>query len=137
APAGGAWVAPPGMPADLAAGELAEAGALELARLRIRRSGIYTRGAEVHAQPAPYPSGGAAAPDGELALYTEELRVDVDGLFPTMTVSGTVSRLFGGRLTWIARVSYDAAAYAWAGPISYRDGTAALIPQTDVSVVLT
>src|SRR5262249_50972193 len=133
------WVGPTAAPGYLAAGELAEAGAPEMAGrpvIRIRRSGIYTRGGEAHPEPAPYPSGGATAPDGRLTLVTEELRVDVDGLFPTMTVSGTVSRLFGGRLTWIARAPYDAAAHAWIGPISYGDGTAALIPQSDVAVVL-
>jgi hypothetical protein len=68
---------------------------------------------------------------------TEELRVDIDGVKPTMTVSGTVTRLFGGRLTWIAHVAKDPATGAWTGPISYRDGTASLRPQSTVSVQLT
>lgn len=68
---------------------------------------------------------------------TEELRVDVDGVTPTMTVSGTITRLSGDRLTWIARVKKDPATGAWTGPISYRDGTAALRPQAEVSVKLT
>ena len=68
---------------------------------------------------------------------TEELRVDIDGVKPTMTVSGTITRLFGGRLTWIARVTKDPATGAWTGPISYRDGTASLRPQAKVSVQLT
>ncbi|WP_110241827.1 hypothetical protein [Nocardioides gilvus] len=68
---------------------------------------------------------------------TEELRVDVDGVKPTMTVSGTITRLFGGRLTWIARVTQDPATGAWIGPISYRDGTTSLRPQATVSVKLT
>lgn len=67
---------------------------------------------------------------------TDELRVDVDGVKPTMTMSGTVTRLRGGRLTWIARVTRDASG-AWVGPISYRDGNTALRPQTRVSVQLT
>ena len=70
-------------------------------------------------------------------LGTEELRVDVDGVMPTMTVSGTITRLFGGRLTWIARVTRDPATGAYTGPISYRDGTTSLRPQTTVSVALT
>ena len=61
----------------------------------------------------------------------EELRVDVDGVKPTMTVSGTITRLFGGRLTWIARVTKDPATGAWTGPISYRDGTTSLRPQAN------
>lgn len=69
-------------------------------------------------------------------LGTEELRVDVDGVMPTMTVSGTITRLFGGRLTWIARVTRDPATGAYTGPISYRDGTTSLRPQSTVSVQL-
>ncbi|MGH3696727.1 MAG: hypothetical protein ACRDRX_22555 [Pseudonocardiaceae bacterium] len=68
---------------------------------------------------------------------TEELRVDVDGVMPTMTVSGTITRLFGGRLTWLARVTKDPVSGAWTGPISYRDGTTSLRPQATVSVELT
>ena len=67
----------------------------------------------------------------------EELRVDVDGIKPTMTVSGTITRLFAGRLTWIARVTKDPATGAWTGPISYRDGSTALRPQASVAVQLT
>jgi hypothetical protein len=69
-------------------------------------------------------------------LGTEELRVDVDGVMPTMTVSGTITRLFGGRLTWLARVTRDPVTAVWSGPISYRDGTASLRPQGTVSVRL-
>ena len=68
---------------------------------------------------------------------TEELRVDIDGVKPTMTISGTITRLFGGRLTWIARVTRDPATGTWGGPISYRDGTVALRPQAMVTVKLT
>lgn len=68
---------------------------------------------------------------------TEELRVDIDGLMPTMTVSGTIVRLIGGRLTWIAQVTKDPATGEWTGPISYRDGTTSLRPHTKVSVKLT
>jgi hypothetical protein len=68
---------------------------------------------------------------------TEELRVDVDGLLPTMTVSGTINRLFSGQLTWIARVTKDPVTGAWTGPISYRDGKTSLRPQAKVSVTLT
>lgn len=70
-------------------------------------------------------------------LGTEELRVDVDGVMPTMTISGTITRLFGGRLTWLARVSRDPVTGAYSGPISYRDGTVSLRPQASVSVKLT
>lgn len=88
----------------------------------LRRSGIYRLGRPVILPPL---------------FGTEELRVDVDGVMPTMTVSGTITRLFGGRLTWIARVTKDPATDAWTGPISYRDGTTSLRPQAAVSVKLT
>ena len=54
-----------------------------------------------------------------------------------MTVSGTITRLFGGRLTWIARVSKDPATGAWEGPIGYRDGDSSLRPHLTVTVRLT
>lgn len=115
----------------------------------LRRSGIYRLSAPTILPPIP-----AATPNGAngqapadpaepaqdtagTALGTEELRVDVDGVMPTMTVSGTVTRLFGGRLTWLARVTKDASTGAWTGPISYRDGNAALRPHDTVSVTLT
>ena len=99
---------------------------------------VETSGNGAEAGVAPGPDGAAASPPSLLPLLgTEELRVDVDGVKPTMTVSGTITRLFGGRLTWIARVTKDPATGAWTGPISYRDGTATLRPQTTVSVTLT
>ncbi len=83
--------------------------------------------------------GEAAADILPMPLFgTEELRVDVDGVKPTMTVSGTITRLFRlGRLTWIAHVTKDPATGAWHGPITYRDGNAALRPHSTVSVKLT
>jgi len=81
------------------------------------------------------PPSGEPATEAGFLFRTEELRVDVDGLFPTMTVSGTVSGLFTGRLTWIARVTRQPDG-SYAGPITYRDGITALRPQANVSVFL-
>ena len=120
---------------------------------RLRRPAIWPPASSAHQPPPlgprPHPDGapdaagpeeaggsGSAVPLTSL-FGTEELRVDVDGLMPTMTVSGTVTQLFGGRLTWVARVTKDPASGAWTGPISYRDGTASLRPQATVSVKLT
>ncbi len=96
-------------------------------------------GAEAHVQPEQDRAASDLIPRPPITplFGTEELRVDVDGVKPTMTVSGTITRLFGGRLTWIARVTKDPATGAWTGPISYRDGTASLRPQSTVSVQLT
>jgi hypothetical protein len=67
---------------------------------------------------------------------SEELRVDVDGRTPTMTVSGVIpGGLFVRRLTWIARVKRTATG-TYKGKISYRDGTSSLLPQTQVEVAL-
>jgi hypothetical protein len=67
---------------------------------------------------------------------TEELRVDIDGRAPTMTVSGVIpGGLFVRRLTWIARVKRTAIG-TYKGPITYRDGTSSLLPQKQVEVAL-
>jgi hypothetical protein len=76
-----------------------------------------------------------AAP-GSAAVSFEELRVDVDGPAPTMTVSGTVWRLTSGRLTWIARVRKQPNGL-YAGPIVYRDGNVSLRPGTAIRLRLT
>jgi len=101
----------------------------------LRRSGVYIRRPFLPPRPAADETPGDEAAGAILTTH-EELRVDVDGLHPTMTVSGTISRLFGGRLTWIARVTWDPARKGYAGPISYRDGAAALEPRTDVFVTV-
>ena len=98
--------------------------------LFLRRSGIYriVRPPTPPATPDPVPalSNGAEAPIGPNSLSvpfplfgTEDLRVDIDGFMPAMTVSGTITRLFGGRLTWIARVTKNPATGAWTGPIRF------------------
>lgn len=128
-------------------------------RVPVRRSGIYTRrlgppgrsalstGDETTAasedeQPEDvdldFEAALGAGPTGFHPTRTsEELRVDVDGLYPTMTISGTIYRLFGGRLTWIARVTKDPSTGEYAGPISYRDGTSSLEPHTDIRCKIT
>lgn len=69
-------------------------------------------------------------------LATEELRVDVDGRAPTMTVSGVIPGGFLTRpLTWIARVARTPTG-TYVGNIGYRDGSSSLLPQTRVEVTL-
>ncbi|MFI7499251.1 hypothetical protein ACIBVL_12195 [Streptomyces sp. NPDC049687] len=84
---------------------------------------------ETTRQPETVP---AAAASGDF----EELRVDVDGPAPTMTVSGTVFRLLGGRLTWIAKVTKQPNG-SYTGPIGYRDGNPVLRPGTAIRLRLT
>ncbi|CCK31038.1 hypothetical protein BN159_6659 [Streptomyces davaonensis JCM 4913] len=110
--------------------EAAAAGDTEPSAIPIpfqRRSGVY--GLEL---PRPTVPGTG----GPSLLVLEELRVDVDGLMPTMTVSGTRTQLFGGQVTWIARVAWDAAQQGYTGTIFYRDGKTSLVPHTDVLVKL-
>lgn len=101
--------------------------------------GSSTNGHEPHAAGTAEDAAGPLVPVPPITplFGSEELRVDIDGVKPTMTVSGTITRLFGGRLTWIARVKKNPATGTWTGPISYRDGNASLRPHTTVSVKLT
>jgi hypothetical protein len=63
---------------------------------------------------------------------TEDLRVDVDGWYPQMTVSGMV-RGGANRLEWIASVQ-KVATNTFEGGIWYKNGQASLLPQTTVRV---
>ncbi|MEU6393636.1 hypothetical protein [Streptomyces sp. NPDC046939] len=98
------------------------------------RSGVYARW-QTRPLP-PRPPFWPPKPWVPFPSFFEELRVDVDGLYPTMTVSGTISRLIGGSLTWLARVSWDVNRAGYAGSITYRDGTVGLEPHSDVLVQL-
>ncbi|GIH97755.1 hypothetical protein Psi01_83850 [Planobispora siamensis] len=125
----------------------------------IRRSGVYIRKGLASQQspldrnfPEPSQADGfsesetQSVPQAEMQveaaqaipplIQIEELRVDVDGLVPTMTVSGTIFKLFAGRLTWIARVIRNPVTQTYDGTITYRDGDSSLLPQTRVSVRL-
>ncbi|NRQ32845.1 hypothetical protein HII36_13485 [Nonomuraea sp. NN258] len=106
-----------------------------------RRSGVYLRN-PVHHLPVQ-PGEGAPAEqvvESEQAIppriEIEELRVDVDGLAPTMTISGSIFKLFQGRLTWIARVAYQQNTKTYTGAITYRDGPLTLLPHTHIAVKL-
>ncbi|GAA3134531.1 hypothetical protein [Streptomyces echinatus] len=74
-------------------------------------------------------------PGAAIGLF-EELRVDVDGSAPTMTVSGRIWQLVTGGLTWVAKVTKQPDD-SYIGPISYRDGNASLRPATSIRVQLT
>ncbi|MDX2380735.1 MAG: hypothetical protein QNM02_13365, partial [Acidimicrobiia bacterium] len=68
-----------------------------------------------------------------LWLSSETIRLDVDGRYPQMTVSGEVRSGLTGRVHWIAELSPTGYS-SWEGPIWYRDGAASLMPFTDVRV---
>ncbi len=98
--------------------------------------------------PGPRPSpfeeaAGEAGPEAAEAasallpwFIREELRLDVDGRYPQMTVSGTLYNGLSVRVHWIASV-VKTAAYTWQGNIWFKDGTASALPHTHVLVKAT
>jgi hypothetical protein len=83
--------------------------------------------------PLPFPVGGIPLPDRIPLFIAEEVRLDVDGRYPQMTVSGTVKPRFARGLDWIASLSRTGVD-VWRGPIWYKDGNASLLPHTEVEV---
>jgi hypothetical protein len=75
----------------------------------------------------------AALPLPLLPLRREELRLDVDGRYPQMAASGTFFAGVTLRVHWIARL-VPIAANRWRGAIWYKDGTAAALPHTQVTI---
>ena len=65
----------------------------------------------------------------------EDLRLDVDGHFPQMTASGTLTRWLSGRIHWIARLR-PTGRFSWSGHIWFRDGATQLFPYTNVSITV-
>jgi hypothetical protein len=73
----------------------------------------------------------------ESGLYpwfqSEELRLDVDGRYPQMTVSGTIRHGIAVRINWIANLK-RVTRNVYSGDIWYKDGNTAYLPHTNVSV---
>jgi hypothetical protein len=66
---------------------------------------------------------------------SEDLRVDVDGYYPQMVVSGVIRSGLSRRLDWHARVTKTPTG-SYTGAIVYRDGDSSLLPQAQVEVSL-
>jgi len=64
------------------------------------------------------------------------IRLDVDGRYPQMTVSGTISGILVSRIHWIAQLSKTGPS-RWSGAIWYKDGATASFPYTAVDVTAT
>ncbi|MEY9963007.1 hypothetical protein ABIA33_001033 [Streptacidiphilus sp. MAP12-16] len=94
------------------------------------RSGLYLRTDHAYGS-----SNGTTSQAAGAGAY-EELRVDVDGIAPTMTVSGTIWRLTTGAQNWIASVDRQPDG-SYSGPIGYREGNPLLRPYTSVKLQLT
>ena len=73
------------------------------------------------------------APTGIRPIRKEEIRLDVDGRYPQMTVSGTISGFLVARIHWIAELT-KVGSNRWQGTIWYKDGAVASFPYTDVEV---
>jgi hypothetical protein len=93
-------------------------------------SGLYARSAIVG--PLSLPSL-EPAPNGVRPIRREEIRLDVDGRYPQMTVSGTISGWIVTRIHWIARLTKTHPG-RWTGAIWYKDGATASFPYTAVDV---
>ncbi len=91
-------------------------------------SGLYSRSIPL-AIPIPF----GPAPKGIRPIRKEEVRFDVDGRYPQMTVSGTISGFLVSRVHWIAELT-KIGANRWQGTIWYKDGAVASFPYTDVEV---
>lgn len=71
-----------------------------------------------------------------LSLRREQLRLDVDNLYPQRTASGT---LYGSRapiLHWIASLA-KRTTNTWSGGIWYKDGNTSSFPYTNVTIKVT
>lgn len=84
-------------------------------------------------RPIPIPQ---AIPLPDPLRFQEEVRLDVDGRFPQMAVSGAIRPRFARALHWIARLA-QTGPDAWIGAIWHKDGDASLLPYTDVEVRVT
>ncbi len=105
---------------------------VELGRRPIPVSGVYTRTSRgITHDPA---AEGEIDPFGiDMLSTSEELRLDVDGFYPQMTVSGTIRIGRRQSIHWIARLT-KTGAQSWEGPIWYKEGATQFFPFTAVQV---
>jgi len=96
-----------------------------------RVSGLYGRPPITGPLAVPVPL--EPAPAGVRPVRREVVRLDVDGRYPQMTVSGTIGGSLAMRVHWIAQLA-TIGTNQWAGTIWYKDGAAASFPYTRVRV---
>lgn len=140
--------------------DVAEAQALPLTPVPLpvfARSGLYVYSRQINLPVAPVPirtrlpipQPGPRVEQAEaeeevydddvnaIALYQrEEVRVDVDGRYPQMAISGTRSGFLTVAAHWIASVAKTAPG-TYEGPIWYKDGAAGAVPHTKIKAVVT
>jgi hypothetical protein len=74
---------------------------------------------------------------GASPFTREDLRLDVDGVYPQMVASGTGYAGLSTRVHWIAKpltATMLPDGTRWSGPIFYKDGNTNLFPYTQVSM---
>lgn len=108
-------------------------------QLRVSVSGLY-RWVQLTRVPKPLGRLGPVEPDiqteGQVGLFPfmgEELSLDVDGRYPLMVASGTITRFLAARVHWIANLVAVAPNH-WQGAIWYKEGDAASFPYTNVDI---
>ncbi|MGH3022198.1 MAG: hypothetical protein ACRDNI_00950 [Gaiellaceae bacterium] len=72
-------------------------------------------------------------PAGIRPIRREVLRLDVDGRYPQMTVSGTIGGFLVSQVHWIAELT-KVGPSRWTGAIWYKDGAVVSFPYTQVEV---
>jgi hypothetical protein len=99
--------------------------------------------------PIPIPDPGPRIPVGHaeeavydddinaLTLYSrEELRLDVDGRYPQMTVSGTRSGILTTVANWVASLT-KTGTNTYSGPIWFKEGNVNAVPHTKITLKVT
>jgi hypothetical protein len=66
----------------------------------------------------------------------EQLRLDVDGQYPLMLASGTITRRLTRRIHWIANLKASGR-FSWSGQIWFKNGATQLFPFTSVTITVT
>lgn len=97
-------------------------------------------------QPLPTPGSlhpGASETNGAVAtvsplvltLRREQLRLDVDGLYPQQSASGTLFGPLAPIVHWVASLA-NTAPNTWSGSIWYKDGNTGSFPYTNVVITV-
>ncbi|MEQ9439824.1 MAG: hypothetical protein RIG62_12290 [Cyclobacteriaceae bacterium] len=91
-------------------------------------------------QPGGFSEEGEPMAEAAVPIYPffqrEELRLDIDGRYPLMKVSGTIYTGISLRIHWIANLT-KVGANTYSGDIFYKDGNTTWLPHTNVRVQVT
>jgi hypothetical protein len=96
-------------------------------------STLAERELDEYAEPEIYEDAMEALLGG--AHVREELRLDVDGEYPQLTASGSITRWLAGRVNWIAKLR-PTGRFSWEGHIWFKEGAAQVFPYTNVRITV-